>query len=219
MLKKFFLITSLFLFFIFTDQALAFKAETFVTIANPVRGPEIWSNPRQSPLDLPKFQYEQSTPSALPVTWLLRFDAVSDATMSAFFHNLIEVDKNQSLGAFLEITPSLTTAADVTSNRIFLSGYTIDDRKKLIDTYMQTFFTRLGFYPKSVSAWDLDSYSLEYLQTKYSVLTAMNCDDQYSMDHYRLWGGYLGSPYFPDKNNSLVPASSAGNRINLAMVR
>src|SRR5258706_5698977 len=47
----------------------------------------------------------------------------------------------------------------------------------------------------------------------------MNCDDQSSMDHYRLWGGYLGSPYFPDKNNSLVPASSAGNRINLAMVR
>ncbi|EKD53096.1 MAG: hypothetical protein ACD_61C00157G0004 [uncultured bacterium] len=93
------------------------------------------------------------------------------------------------------------------------------DREKIIDTYMDIFFARFGFYPKSVSAWHLDSYSLQYLQSKYSVLTAMNCDDQYTTDNYRLWGGYLGSPYFPDKNNSLVPASSFDNRVNLAMVR
>lgn len=73
---------------------------------------------------------------------------------------------------------------------------------------MDTFFTRFGFYPKSVSAWHLDSYSLQYLQSKYSVLTAMNCDDQYTTDNYRIWGGYLGSPYFPDKNNSLIRARS-----------
>jgi hypothetical protein len=228
MLKKFLPLLAILILFIFPKSALAFKAETFVTYSNPVRGYESWNLAAQTPLDLPKFQYQESTSSAIPVTWLLRYDAVDSATISAYFANLIEVDKKQSLGAFLEITPSLTTKAGVkypdgfsifNANRIFLSGYSQKDRLLLIDTYMSAFFTRFGFYPKSVAAWQLDSYSLQYLQSKYSILTAMNCDDQYSMDHYRLWGGYLGSPYFPDKNNSLIPADSAKNRINLAMVR
>ncbi len=227
MLKKIFLVLSL-LFFTFTGKALAFKPETFVTFGNPVRGPEGWQTPGQSPLAMPIFQYNESTASAFPLTWLLRYDAVQDATISAFFNSLIEIDKHQSLGAFLEITPKLAEVAKVTypagisifdSNRIFLSGYSVEDRKAIIDTYMEAFFVRFGFYPKSVSAWHLDSTSLEYLQSKYSVLIAMNCDDQYSTDHYRLWGGYLGSPYFPDKNNSLIPADSLNTRVNLAMVR
>jgi hypothetical protein len=227
MLRKIFLLLTL-TFLSFTRQAQAFKAETFVTFANPVRGPEGWQHSQQGPLELPLYQYQESTHSAFPVTWLLRYDAVEDATISAFFQNLSETDHHQSLGAFLEITPSLTAAAEVSypagnlffnANRIFLSGYSIGDREKLIDTYMESFFVRFGFYPKSVSAWHLDSTSLQYLQSKYSVLTAMNCDDQYTTDHYRIWGGYLGSPYFPDKNNSLVPADSSKNRVNLAMVR
>ncbi|HCX25310.1 MAG: hypothetical protein UX08_C0006G0007 [Candidatus Collierbacteria bacterium GW2011_GWB1_45_35] len=227
MLRKIFILLALF-FFAATGQALAFKPETFVTFANPIRGTEGWQTPGQDPLALPLYQYNESTHSAFPITWLLRYDAVQDATMSAFFNNLVETDKNQSLGAFLEITPKLTEATNISyppgisifnANRIFLSGYTIQDRIKLIDTYMNAFFARFGSYPKSVSAWHLDSYSLQYLQSKYSVLTAMNCDDQYSTDKYRLWGGYLGSPYFPDKNNSLIPASSKENRVDLAMVR
>jgi len=227
MLRKIFIIFFL-LLLCFSRKVQAFKAETYVSFANPVRGPEGWKNSKQNPLDLPLFQYQESTHSAFPVTWLLRFDAVNDATISAFFSGLIETDKNQSLGSFLEITPRLTEAANViypggislfNANRIFLSGYSIEDRKKLIDTYMSAFFVSFGFYPKSVSAWHFDSYSLQYLQSKYSVLTAMNYDDQYNTDSYRLWGGYLGSPYFPDKNNSLIPAYSFGNRINLAMVR
>jgi hypothetical protein len=214
--------------FLFPKSVLAAGPETFVTFSNPVRGYEGWNHKLQTPLDLPKFQYQESTPSAYPVTWLLRYDAVTSATMSAYFNTLISTDTKQFLGAFLEITPSLTTKAGVeypegismfNANRVFLSGYSQSNRLLLIDTYMSTFFSRFGFYPKSVAAWDLDSYSLQYLQTKYSVLTAMNCDDQYSTDSYRIWGGYLGSPYFPDKNNSLVPASSLSNRVNLAMVR
>ncbi len=227
MLRKIFILLSL-VFLSLARPVQAFKAETFVSFANPVRGPENWQAGKQDPLALPKFQYAESTASAYPITWLLRYDAVRDATISAFFNHLSEIDQNQTLGAFLEITPHLAADADVTypagisvfnANRIFLSGYSVMDREKLIDTYMESFFVRFGIYPKSVSAWHLDSSSLQYLQTKYSVLIAMNCDDQYSTDHYRLWGGYLGSPYFPDKNNSLVPASSLQNRVNLAMVR
>ena len=228
MLKKFLPLLAIFIFLILPKPALAFKAETFVTISNPVRGYDGWNDKTQSPLDLPQFLYAESTPSAFPVTWLLRYDAVESATISAYFQNLTEKDANQFLGAFLEITPSLTKKVDIdyppgvsifNANRIFLSGYTQENRLLLIDTYMDTFFNRFGFYPKSVAAWNIDSYSLQYLQSKYSVLTAVNCDEQYSTDSYRIWGGYIGSPYFPDKNNSLIPASSLSNRINLAMVR
>lgn len=206
----------------------AFKAETFITISNPVRGYDGWSNTKQTPLELPNYIYQESTHSALPVTWLLRYDALESATISGYFKKLIERDNNQSLGAFFEITPSLVNSLGIeypagfsvfNANRIFLSGYDDKTREKIIDKYMEAFFGLYGHYPQSVSAWHMDSYSLKYLQEKYSVLTAMNCDDQYSMDHYRLWGGYVGSPYFPDKNNSLVPAKSLNDRVNLAMVR
>lgn len=226
--KKITSIISALFFLIFAGQVYAFKPETFVTFTNPVRGPEGWTSNLVQPLDLPQFFYKEATFSAFPVTWSLRYDAVSDATISSYIKHLSEIDRSQSIGAFLEITPNLAKASQVNypdgisqfdANRIFLSGYSISDRKRLIDVYMETFFNKFGFYPRTVMAWHLDSYSLAYLQSKYSVLAAINCDDQYSMDHYRLWGGYLGSPYFPDKNNSLVPADSLDNRINLAMVR
>lgn len=228
MIKRLISLLPIFLFFIFTKNVFALVPQTFVTVSNPVRGYDGWILTEQTPLDLPKFQLQEASRSGLPVTWLLRYDAIEDATISAYFNNVIKTNKTQFLGAFLEITPSITEVAGIgypkgvtifSANRIFLSGYSQTDRMKLIDTYMDSFFTHFGFYPKSVSAWHLDSFSLEYLQNKYSVLAAMNCDDQYSTDHYRLWGGYLGSPYYPDKNNSLVPASSFENRVNLVMVR
>lgn len=219
MLRKIFLLFTL-VFLSFVHPAQAFRADTFVTFANPVRGLEGWGSSKQSPLDLPRYQYQESTHSAFPNTWLLRYDAVTDATISAFFAGLLKADKHQSLAAFLEITPSLTEDANISyPGGIFFSGYTMGDREKIIDVYMDAFFTRFGFYPKSVSAWHLDSYSLQYLQSKYSVMTAMNHDDQYDFNNNRIWGGYLGSPYFPDKNNSLIPARSLKDRVNLAMVR
>ncbi len=218
MFKKLLTLLPLFLILFFPKPIRAeFSRDTIVTFTNPVRGNEGWLLVGQKPLDLPIYQLEESSRSGLPVTWQLRFDAVTDATISAFFENISKTNILESLGAFMEITPSLVDKAGVTypnglnifsANRIFLSGYSQSDRVRLIDTYMEAFFNRFGYYPKTVGAWDLDSYSLQYLQTKYSVLAAMNCDDQYSTDRYRLWGGYLGSPYFPDKNNSLIPASS-----------
>ncbi len=229
MLKKTlcFLLTAFsFVFILGTKPVLA--SDKFFTVSNPVNGYEGWETLGQSPLDMPKFLYQESTHSAFPVTWLLRYDALSDATISAYFEKLTAEDNRQYLGGYFEVTPWLARDAGVvypdgltihSANRVFLSGYAQKDRLALIDTYMEAFFKRYGYYPRSVAAWHIDSYSLQYLQTKYSVLTAMNCDEQYAMDNYRLWGGYTGSPYFPDKNNSLLPASSSQNRINLAMVR
>ncbi len=224
MFKK--LLYSLFIliFFLIPGKSFAFNYDTFITITSPVRGLENWNNILQDPLDIPIFLYEESSMSGLPSNWLFRYDAVEDASISAFFKNIIRSDKQVSLGGLLEITPSLTQKAGVrypngNTNRNFLSGYSQTDRKILIDEFMGTFKKRFGFYPKSVGAGYIDSYSLEYLQSKYSVTVAMISDDQFQKDAVRVWGGYLGSPYFPDKNNSLVPAQSLQNRVNISIVR
>lgn len=113
MLKKLLPLLAILISLFLPQTVHAFKADTFVTISNPVRGYEGWTGGKQTALDLPKFQYQESTASGLPITWLLRYDAVENATISAYFHNLISVDKNESLGAFLEITPNLTDDAGV----------------------------------------------------------------------------------------------------------
>lgn len=218
----------LFILFLFPKEVEAFARETFLTISEPIRGPESWQIPSQDPLALPSLQYNEATKAAVPVTWMLRFDAVKDATMSAFFEQVIEHSPGHDLGAFLEITPKLASLVDVPypsghsvfdADRIFLSGYRQEDRIKLIDGYMSAFKDRFGFYPRSVGAWHIDSFSLEYLRKKYSVLTALICDDQYATDGYRLWGGYLGSPYIPSKSNVLVPSKDKNDRIDIVVVR
>lgn len=224
MIKKLLALIPLLLFILFPSKSFAFTGDTFVTITNPVRGNEGWLNLKQKPLDIPIALYEESSKSGLPSTWLLRYDAVEDATISAYFESIDGPDILVSLGGFLEITPNLVEKIGFhypngNTNRQFLSGYSESQRTLLIDTFMSSFKTRFGSYPRVVGAWHLDSFSLEYLIKKYSVQTAMMLDDQYSTNETRLWGGYLGSPYFPDKNNSLIPAESYVNRVNIPVVR
>lgn len=222
-----FIFGSLALFFSSAFGVQAAQSPLFVSFVNPIRGMEGWIY-EQGPLDLPRYQYRQAEARGFPVTWLLRFDAVSDATISAFFRELSATDSSQTVGAFFEITEQFAAAAGVTyapgeymsaANRIFLSGYDQSDRIRLIDTYMGRFYDIYGYYPNVVGAWHLDSFSLEYLEKKYSVITAVICDEQYNTDNYRLWGGYLGSPYFPSKLNFLVPATARENRVNIALTK
>src|SRR3989338_8966183 len=212
----------------FTPSAFALDRPHFVSFTNPIRGEEGWGAGEQDPLDLPKYQYQLAKQNNFPVDWLLRFDAIESATISAYFNDISATDSSQAICAFLEITPKLTVAAGVVytqgeymsqANRIFLSGYSQPDRKKLIDAYMKSFYDKFGYYPKVVGAWHLDAYSLEYLSNHYSVVSAVICDEQYSTDNYRLWGGYLGSPYFPSKLNFLVPATTRENRVNIALTK
>ncbi|HCC08674.1 TPA: hypothetical protein DEP81_01690 [Candidatus Woesebacteria bacterium] len=223
MIKKLLFLISILLYFIFPLKVTAYTGPTFVTFTNPVRGTEGWLSTTQEPLDIPIKLYQEASNSGLPSTWLLRFDAVNDATISAFFNDLIGPDILVSLGGLLEVTPGLSKKVNIYSggsvNEKFLSGYTPAQRLLLIDAFMDSFKERFGFFPRTIGAWHLDSFSLDYLKTKYSVQTAMMLDDQYQTDGIRLWGGYLGSPYFPDKNNSLIPAESFKNRINLPIVR
>ncbi len=228
MFKKFIFLLLTTSYLLLATPVQALDRPHFISFTNPIRGDEGWNAGDQTPLDLPKEQYQLARENKFPVDWLLRFDAVNNATISAYFKTISATDSSQTVGAFLEVTLKLTTAANVNytegeymsaANRIFLSGYSQPDRLKLIDAYMKLFYDTFGYYPNVVGAWHLDAYSLEYLSNHYSVVTAVICDEQYNTDRYRLWGGYLGSPYFPSKYNFLVPATGRDDRINLVLTK
>ncbi len=207
----------------------SFERQTFVSIVNPVSGWEGWGQEKtHTPLDLPRLQYQESTPSALPITWLLRYDAISDQAISSFFKKIISSDSSQSVGAYLEITPNLSSLATVKfppgeflkqPRSISLADYDQADRIKLIDSYMNQFYQRFGFFPQTVGAWYIDSFSLKYLTDNYAVTAAAVHDEQFLGSDYRLWGSYLASPYYPSQTNTLIPASSSKNRLPLPIVK
>jgi hypothetical protein len=198
---------------------------TYLTINNPVRGSESWQA-AQTSLSLVEYQYHQATQSALPVTWLLRYDSLADPTHQTFFSSLD--NPLHRLGAFIEITPNLALDAGVdydknsgifSSHNVFLNGYRPEDRYKLIDTYMAKFQKTYGYTPRVVGAWYIDAQSLAYLRQKYSVIAVINCDEQYETDQYRLWGGHIGSSYIPSARHALQPSPSRNNRIDLVISR
>jgi hypothetical protein len=200
------------------------SGNSFVTIVNPTRGGEFWGLADQKPQDAVISQYELIKDSNFAATWLLRFDAIMDLQITPFFQ---QVEKNQELGIFLEITPSLAKAAGVSykekgvfwhdANRVFLSGYQVEDRKKLIDTVFAIFLEKFGYYPKSVGAWHVDAYSASYMKEKYGISGVLICADQFSTDNYQIWGGWWGVPYYPSVLNILMPGQTTKNKIDVVI--
>jgi len=225
-MKKLSLLFSTILFFLSTTIVSAFAKESFVTLSFPVRGWHNWNLVDQQPLDFPLFAYEEASASSLPVTWMLRLDAVQDDDISARLNDLVATDSSQLLGGLLEVTPDLASQAQVvypnsgsftSANRLYLSGYSPEDRLKLIDAYMQAFFDRFGFYPTTVAADHLDAVSLQYLQQHYSVVGVLVSGDTNQSNYLSRWGGPLFSSYLPSSNNSLQPAQSGQDKIDLTV--
>jgi hypothetical protein len=108
---------------------------------------------------------------------------------------------------------------DWRANIGFSTGYSPQEREKLIDVYMTDFKKIFGYYPKSVASWFIDSYSLEYMYKKYHIVASANCKDQYGTDGYTLWGGYWNQAYYPSKINSYMPAQNAANQIPVPIFR
>ena len=197
---------------------------SFVTVVNPVRGEEFWSLEFQKPLEAVVNQYELVKKNDLAATWLLRFDAIENQKIASFFQG---VDKDQELGIFLEIVPSLAKNAGVSyqekgifwhdANRVFLSGYKPEDRKKLIDIVFEEFLTTFGFYPQSVGAWHIDAYSASYMREKYGITSILICADQFSTDNYQIWGQPWGVPYYPAKLNIQIPAQDLESKLDLVV--
>lgn len=193
----------------------------FITIVNPIRISAYSTNPTASL----EAQYSEIKKRNLVATWLLTYDVISDF---GAVNVAQKMDQSQELGLFLELSPKFASDAKVVYNKtdswhransVFLSGYTQEDRIRLIDTAFEKFKQIFGFYPSSVGAWWIDSYSLQYMQKKYGVTANLNCADQFSTDGYQIWGQYWSTPFYPNKYHAGMPANSKDNKLDIVTIQ
>lgn len=194
----------------------------FVTLVNPVRGRNLWFD---EDIKYLKDQYDLVKQYQLSATWLLQYDVFGDEQL---LYEIKKFDDNQEKGIFLEVSEKLATDARViyphatpwfSPKAVFLSGYSQSERRKLIDKLFKEFKLKFNFYPKSVGAWWIDSYSLNYMRKKYGIKAAMIVADQKTTDNYGIWGQWWGVPYYPSKANILVPADNINNQQDIIIAQ
>ncbi len=160
-------------------------------------------------------------------TFLLQYDALLDPRYQQLLKKLSK--DSFEIGAWWEIPQPLVEKAglqwrgrypwDWRANIGFSTGYTPEERKKLVDVYMSDFKRSFGYYPKTVGSWFIDAYSLNYMYEKYHIVASSNCKDQYGTDGYTLWGGYWNQAYYPSKVNAYMPAQNEQNQIPVPIFR
>jgi hypothetical protein len=160
-------------------------------------------------------------------TFLLQYDALMDPRYQDLLKTL-PVDSFE-IGGWWEIPQPLVEKAgmvwrgrypwDWHANVGFSTGYTPDEREKLIDVYMGDFRKIFGYYPKSVGSWFIDIHSLKYLYEKYDIVASCNCKDQSGTDGYTVWGGYWNQGYYPSKLNAYMPAQDKKNQVPVPIFR
>src|SRR6185312_8547284 len=163
----------------------------------------------------------------LPGTFLLQYDALIDPRYQRLMKTLPR--DSFEIGAWWELPQPLVERAglkwrgrypwDWRANIGFSSGYTPEEREKLVDAYMQEFRRIFGYYPASVGSWFIDAHSLAYMSSKYHIVASSNCKDQYGTDGYTLWGGYWNQAYYPSKDNSYMPAQDSAHQIPVPIFR
>lgn len=205
-----FLIVTLFFLFPGSIKAQDLSCPNrYLTLVNPIRGMGLWSDKN---INVLKSQSQSAEKFGLPVTWLLQYDALSDNEVV----NTLGDFKKDEKGIFLEVSKFLAESAAVSypeglrwsdPGAVFLSAYSQSERRRLIDTLYLKFKEDFGYYPKSVGAWWIDSYSLTYINEKYGLSSVLIVADQKITDSYGVWGQWWGYPYYPSKDNVLVPAT------------
>lgn len=194
----------------------------FATLVNPVRGRNLWKDKTVKSL---QDQYALAGKYNVPITWLLQYDILEDQDVLS---EISKFNSLQEMGVFLEVSENYSEDARVvyphsvpwfSPQAVFLSGYSQSDRHKLIDKLFSEFKIQFGSYPKSVGAWWIDSYSLNYMKDKYNIKAAMIVADQKTTDNYGVWGQWWGSPYYPSRANILTPASTLENKQNVVIIQ
>lgn len=164
----------------------------------------------------------------LPITFLYQYDALIQP-------EFVELTRNckakTEIGIWIEMSKPLIEAVgmkwrgrkelewDWYSGVDMTVGYTIEERKCIIDEIMRLFKEIYGYYPKTVGSWVLDAPSVQYMEEKYGIDAALICKEQWGTDGYSLWGGYYSGGYYPCKNNILCPAKSMDEQINTPVFR
>jgi hypothetical protein len=162
-----------------------------------------------------------------PATFLFQYDALINPAYQELMKTRLNPDCE--IGAWWEITQPHVEAAGLewrgehpwvsTANVAFTTGYTPEEREKLVDVYMAKFREIYGKYPKSAGSWFIDSRTLAYMYEKYGIVASCNCKDQIGTDGYTLWGGYWNQAYYPSRANAYMPAQTDGYRIPVPVFR
>ena len=160
-------------------------------------------------------------------TFLLQYDALVDARYQTLLKGL-PADMFE-IGAWWEIPQPLVENSgfqwrgrypwDWHADVGFATGYSPEERLKLVDTYMADFKKIFGYYPKSVGSWFIDAHTLQYMFERYGIVASCNCKDQIGTDGYTLWGGYWNQGYYPSTKNAYMPAQNATNQIPVPIFR
>lgn len=163
----------------------------------------------------------------LPATFLLQYDAL----IKPEYQHLLKsrLNKKSEVGGWFEITQPQVEDAGLKwrgehswvshANIAFSTGYTPEEREKLVDVYMEKFKEIFGNYPKSIGSWYIDAHTLNYMYEKYGIIASCNCKDQIGTDGYTLWGGYWNQAYYPSKRNGYMPAQTQEGQIPVPVFR
>jgi hypothetical protein len=172
-------------------------------------------------------QIKQLKRHGLPGTFLLQYDALLNPKYQKLLKN--ELNAGFEVGAWWEITqPHVEDAGMTWRGRFpwdwhadvgFATGYTPQEREKLVDVYMEKFKSVFGKYPASVGSWFIDAHTLGYMYDKYKIVTSCNCKDQVGTDGYTLWGGYWNQAYYPSRKNAYMPAQTEAGQIPVPIFR
>lgn len=163
----------------------------------------------------------------LPATFLLQYDAL----INPLYQDLLKskLNDHSEIGAWWELTQPQIEAAGIKwrgehswvshANIAFSTGYTKEERERLVDVYMAKFKEIFGTYPKSVGSWFIDAHTLGYMYDKYKIVASCNCKDQVGTDGYTLWGGYWNQAYYPSRVNAYMPAQTEEGQIPVPIFR
>lgn len=142
-----------------------------------------------------------------------------------------ETSEEDEISAWWEITQELwckagvrfrgvsTKEFDERVNSAYSIGYEPEERKRLVDAYMDTFWQAFGFYPKTIGSWVLDTVTLEYAAQRYGVIGGATCRDQIGTDGFTLWGGYPNGVYYPSRMNENIPAQTIEHQLSIPVFR
>lgn len=172
-------------------------------------------------------QWECMQRQGLRGTFLLQYDALINPRYQELMRSVNAA--GSEVGAWWEITQPHVEAAgmkwrgrypwDWHANVGFATGYTPEERLKLVDVYMEKFKEVFGQYPHSVGSWFIDAHTLKYMHDKYHIVASCNCRDQIGTDGYTLWGGYWQGAYYPSVNNAYIPAQTKEEQIDVPVFR
>lgn len=165
----------------------------------------------------------------LPATYALKYDALTDERYQKLL--LENADPQDEISAWWEITGKLCEKAgvrfrgkvseefDERVNSAYSIGYEPEERRRLVDAYMDTFHSVFGRYPRSIGSWVLDTVTLEYAAQKYGITAGATCRDQIGTDGFTLWGGYPNGVYYPSRRNENIPAQATENQLSVPVFR